>query len=102
MSNILIMSTTKRRRTNVYENNNKKRCAGWSHTIGFHERIIMECQEKLKRIYNNQDDRIRQLFHLENYTTLLDYDPQVAKHDKSNEFIQVIIFNCKVFNSLFL
>ncbi|CCJ29638.1 unnamed protein product [Pneumocystis jirovecii] len=82
------MSTTKRRRTNVYENNNKKRCAGWSHTIGFHERIIMECQEKLKRIYNNQDDRIRQLFHLENYTTLLDYDPQVAKHDKSNEFIQ--------------
>ncbi|KAG5520180.1 hypothetical protein PMAC_001257 [Pneumocystis sp. 'macacae'] len=82
------MSTTKRRKINVYDNNNKKRCVNWSHTVEFHKRIIMEHQEKLKRIYHNQDDRIRQLFHLENHITLLDYDPQTAKHEKSDKFMQ--------------
>ncbi|KAG4302027.1 hypothetical protein PCK1_001702 [Pneumocystis canis] len=82
------MSTIKRRKTKSEDNNNKKRCVNWSHVKGFHKRMINERQEELKRIYHDQDYRIRQLFHLENSSTLVDYNPHVAKQDKSDKFIQ--------------
>ncbi|KAG4305210.1 hypothetical protein PORY_001380 [Pneumocystis oryctolagi] len=82
------MSATKRQNTSLDNSNNKKRCINWSHVAGFHERIIAERQKELKKIYNDQDDRIRQLFHLENYETLIDYDPYLAKRNESEEFMQ--------------
>ncbi|BFZ60615.1 swr1 complex component [Saitoella coloradoensis] len=44
-------------------------------------------QTQLTQIVDEQDDRVRQLFHLEKFS-LVEYDPRVAKEDRSHVFTQ--------------
>ncbi|GAO52392.1 hypothetical protein G7K_6470-t1 [Saitoella complicata NRRL Y-17804] len=44
-------------------------------------------QAQLTQIVDEQDDRVRQLFHLEKFS-LVEYDPRVAKEDRSHVFMQ--------------
>ncbi|EMR09909.1 hypothetical protein PNEG_01669 [Pneumocystis murina B123] len=82
------MSVTKKRKNDIEEEDKKKRCVDQSHIAEFHDSVITERQEKLKNIYYDQDDRIRQLYHLENFGSLIDYNPKVARQDKSERFIK--------------
>lgn len=47
---------------------------------------IQEKKQELAEIYNRHDDRVRLLFHLEKFVSLISFDPQVAKADHSNVF----------------
>lgn len=77
----------KRKKTDI-NGKNKKRCVNESHVDGVHDRMITERQEKLKNIYHDQNERIRQLFHLKTHFGLINYDPEVSKQDKSELFMQ--------------
>ncbi|KAA8911698.1 hypothetical protein TRICI_003730 [Trichomonascus ciferrii] len=50
------------------------------------EQEIETGQKKLSEIFDRHDDRVRMLFHLENFVSLVNYDPQTAKQDHSNVF----------------
>lgn len=50
------------------------------------EQDIETEQKKLSEIFDRHDDRVRMLFHLENFVSLVNYDPQAAKQDQSNVF----------------
>lgn len=50
------------------------------------EQEIEAEQKKLSEIFDRHDDRVRMLFHLENFVSLVNYDPQAAKQDHSNVF----------------
>lgn len=50
-----------------------------------HDEIEIE-QKKLSDIFERHDDRVRLLFHLENFVSLVNYDPKSAKEDHSNVF----------------
>lgn len=53
-----------------------------------HERasLLAERQQLLDQVLDKHDDLVREKFHLENFVTLLGYDPAFAKHDDSVVF----------------
>ncbi|KAL5521391.1 hypothetical protein ACEPAG_9317 [Sanghuangporus baumii] len=50
--------------------------------------LIHERQHELGEIFSRHDTLIREQFMLENYGLMLFYDPDVAKQDQTNEFLQ--------------
>ncbi|KAL5483199.1 SWR1 [Sanghuangporus weigelae] len=52
------------------------------------EDLIQERQHELGEIFSRHDTLIREQFMLENYGLMLFYDPDVAKQDQTNEFLQ--------------
>ncbi|KAF8435050.1 SNF2 family N-terminal domain-containing protein [Boletus edulis BED1] len=48
--------------------------------------MLVERQAELDGVLGRHDDMVREVFHLEQFVTLLDYDPKVAKQDDSVVF----------------
>ncbi|KAI5986891.1 hypothetical protein EDD15DRAFT_1522987 [Pisolithus albus] len=70
-----------------------------------HERasLLAERQQLLDQVLDKHDDLVREKFHLENFVTLLGYDPALAKHDDSVVFREVcvcfsttVIYTCSI------
>ncbi|KAF8841686.1 hypothetical protein BDN67DRAFT_949069 [Paxillus ammoniavirescens] len=49
-------------------------------------RMLADRQAELDRVLDRHDDTVREVFHLEKFVTLLEYDPKVAKRDDSVVF----------------
>lgn len=49
---------------------------------------LEQCQNRLAEIADRHDDKVRLLFHLDKFVSLVNYDPKVAKEDKSDVFEQ--------------
>ncbi|KIJ15547.1 hypothetical protein PAXINDRAFT_77322, partial [Paxillus involutus ATCC 200175] len=49
-------------------------------------RMLVDRQAELDRVLDRHDDSVREVFHLEKFVTLLEYDPKVAKRDDSVVF----------------
>lgn len=49
-------------------------------------RLVQERQEELENLGSGHDDLIRQSFHMEKFTTLLTFDPEAARLDRSHVF----------------
>jgi hypothetical protein len=50
-------------------------------------------QKRLQETFERHDTKVRELFHLTKFVTLVDYDPKIAKEDESEVFKEVPILN---------
>ncbi|TCD66274.1 swr1 complex component [Steccherinum ochraceum] len=50
------------------------------------ESLLSERQAAVERVLDNHDNLVREAFHMENFTSLLAYDPKIAKEDVSAVF----------------
>lgn len=52
------------------------------------EAALSDTRFEATHIMDQHDDKVRQLFHLEKFVTMVDYDPATAKSDSSEVFLQ--------------
>ncbi|KAJ3550654.1 hypothetical protein NMY22_g329 [Coprinellus aureogranulatus] len=50
------------------------------------DRLLAQKQTQLDQIFNRHDDLVREKFHMENWKSMLEYDPRIAKTDESQVF----------------
>ncbi|KZT61158.1 hypothetical protein CALCODRAFT_46051 [Calocera cornea HHB12733] len=48
--------------------------------------LVHERTKDLRDVFQEHDTLVREAFHLENFVTMIGYDPEVAKQDKSNVY----------------
>lgn len=85
------MPVSKKRKNDVEEVDNKKRCVNQSHIGGSYDNLITERQEKSRNIHYDKDDQIRQLYHLENLDGPIDSSPKASMKDGNGNSIDVMI-----------
>ncbi|QSL65743.1 hypothetical protein MERGE_000021 [Pneumocystis wakefieldiae] len=81
------MPVSKKRKNDVEEVDNKKRCVNQSHIGGSYDNLITERQEKSRNIHYDKDDQIRQLYHLENLDGPIDSSPKASMKDGNGNSI---------------
>ncbi|KTW26011.1 hypothetical protein T552_03281 [Pneumocystis carinii B80] len=77
------MSVGKKRKNDIEEEDNKKRCVDQSDIIEFYDSVNTEGQEKLKNNYYEQDDRICQLYDLEKFNKVNECNSKEESQDNS-------------------
>ncbi|KZO90599.1 hypothetical protein CALVIDRAFT_506667 [Calocera viscosa TUFC12733] len=48
--------------------------------------LVRERSKDLRTVFHEHDSLVREAFHLENFVTMIGYDPELAKQDKSNVY----------------